>query len=317
MKKTTNKVVLIGSGQVGLGFIWSAINQGVAAEYAIIDLDEGSAKGNKFDLEDAQGNLPHNFTVEAGGYDLVKNADVVVITAGRAQQPGETRLDLIGSNAKIMSSIGKQVKANGFDGITVIASNPVDILATIYMEATGFVPNKVISSGCTLDSARLRNELSQIFGVTPADITAYTLGEHGDSSISTFEFGSIKGIPMKPMYKEKNLTEEKLALLHENVWKRAYKIIEGKKFTNFGVGAALANITKAIINNELKIMPVGTFLNGEYGELGVHASVPCLIGANGIEKTYEIPLSDKELKGFKNSVKVLKENLKVAHNALK
>lgn len=316
MRKTTNKIVLIGSGQVGVGFLWSAISQGLASEYSIIDLNEGVAKGNVYDFQDAIATQTWDYKVEAASYESVKDADLVVITAGRPQKLGETRLEMVADNAKIMKNIAESVKSNGFKGVTVIASNPVDIMASIYKEVTGFDSKKVISSGCVLDSARLKNALSQIFGHNRKDIIAYVMGEHGDSSISTFENATIAGIPLKSSYEEKGLTKQKLDELHESVWKRAYKIIEGKGYTNFGIGSALCKISRSILRDEKLILPVGVFLTGEYNHTGVHASIPATVGAGGIIDTHEFPLSDKEKKDFDKSVSILKDNLKVALDAI-
>ena len=316
MKKTTNKIVLIGAGAVGTSFLYSALSQGIASEYGIIDINPDGAFGNKLDLEDAVPSLKHEAKITAGGYELVKDADLVVITAGRPQLPGEPRLDMVAGNAKIMKDIAIQVKSNGFDGVTVIASNPVDIMTTVYQEITGFDKNRVISSSCSLDTARLRIELAGIFNVWTKDITAFVLAEHGDSSISTFAHGSISGVPLNTLYEEKGLTKEKLAEIHEKVWKKAYEIISKKRATFYGVGAALADISRSILNDERKVFATGAFLSGEYGQEGVYAGVPSVIGKEGIVKTYEFPLSDEEKAQFIKSVEILKHALEVALEAI-
>jgi L-lactate dehydrogenase len=218
MKKTTNKVVLIGAGAVGTSFLYSAINQGIAEEYGIIDLFPAGAEGNKLDLEDAGAALPNPVKITHGGYEQVSDADVLVITAGRPQKEGETRLEMVEDNAKIMKDIADQVVASGFSGITVIASNPVDVLTTVYQEVTGFDKSKVISSSCSLDSSRLRIELAEALGVAPTSIGAFVLGEHGDSSVSTLEYGTINGIPFKNILTDElGMTKEDLEKMHERV----------------------------------------------------------------------------------------------------
>lgn len=317
MKKTSNKIVLVGSGAVGTSFLYSAISQGVAEEYGIIDINAEAAFGNKLDLEDAFGSLPFNANVESGGYELVKDADLVVITAGRPQKPGETRLEMVADNAKIMKSIAEQIKANGFDGITLIAANPVDVMTTVYQSVTGFDAKKVISSSCSLDTSRLRLELSKIFGIAPTEFGAFVLGEHGDSSVSTFEFGTINGIPMKQFYDEKDLTEEKLAEMHKTVYRKAYEIIDRKRATFYGIGAALADISRAILRDERRIFATGSLLAGEYGQEGVYAGVPSVIGKEGIIKTFEFPLSESEKASFVKSIETLKEATNTALEAIK
>ncbi len=316
--KTTNKIVLVGAGAVGTSFLYSAISQGIAESYGIIDIKPDGAEGNKLDLEDAFGSLPHGLTnIKAGGYELVSDADLVVITAGRPQLPGETRLEMVADNAKIMKGIADQIKANGFNGVTLIAANPVDVMTTVYQQVTGFDAKKVISSSCSLDTSRLRAELSKIFNISAAEFGAFVLGEHGDSSISTFEYGTIKGIPMKPLYSKYGLTEEKLEEIHTTVYKKAYEIINRKRATFYGIGAALAELSKAILRDERRVFATGALLSGEYGQEGVYAGVPCVLGAEGIVETIEFPLSEKEREGFAKSIATLKEATAQALEAIK
>lgn len=317
MKKTSNKVVLVGSGAVGTSFLYSAISQRLAEEYGIIDINSEVAFGNKLDLEDSFASLPFNADVQSGSYELVKDADLVIITAGRPQKPGETRLEMVADNAKIMKSIAEQIKANGFDGVTLIAANPVDVMTTVYQKVTGFDPKKVISSSCSLDTSRLRLELSKVFDIAPTEFGAFVIGEHGDSSVSTFEFGTINGIPMKEMYAKKGLTEEKLAEMHKTVYRKAYEIIDRKRATFYGIGSALADISRSILRNERRIFATGALLSGEYGQEGVYAGVPSIIGKDGIVSTFEFPLSDSELNQFKKSINTLKEATKIALEAIK
>lgn len=316
MKKTSNKIVLVGSGAVGTSFLFSAISQGIAEEYGIIDINSEVSKGNELDLEDAIASLPSNSSVISGGYELVKNADLVVITAGRPQLPGETRLDMVADNAKIMKSIAYSIKKNGFNGITLIASNPVDVMTTVYQQVTGFSPEKVISSSCSLDTARLRLELSKIFNIAPTEFGVFVLGEHGDSSVSTLAYGTINGIPMKNIYSEYGLDDAKLSELHETVYKKAYEIINRKRATFYGIGSALAEISKSILRDERKVYATGALLSGEYGQEGVYAGIPSVIGKNGIEKTFEFPLSEQEKNQFIKSVKTLKDATKKALKAI-
>jgi len=316
MKKTTNKIVLIGSGAVGTSFLYSALSQGIAQEYGIIDINPDSAFGNKLDLEDAVPSLKYEAKITSGGYELVKDADLVIITAGRPQLEGETRLDMVAGNAKIMKNIANEVKASGFDGVTVIAANPVDVMTTVYQKITGFDANKVISSSCSLDTARLRIELANIFNVSTKDITAFVLGEHGDSSISTFTNGSISGVPLADLYEKHGLNKEKLAEIHEKVWKKAYEIISKKRATFYGIGAALADISSAILNDEKKVFATGALLSGEYGQEGVYAGVPSVLGKEGIIKTYEFPLSEEEKAQFIKSIEILKHAWESALEAI-
>lgn len=317
MKKTTNKAVLIGAGMVGMSYMYASAMQGIAEEYGIIDLFPAAAEGNKLDLDDALAAISSPAKVTFGGYEQVSDADILVITAGRPQKPGETRLEMVADNAKIMKAIAEEVKANGFDGVTIIASNPVDVMTTVYQQATGFDPKKVISSSCSLDSSRLRVELANILEVAPTSINTFVLGEHGDSSVSAFTHGTVAGIPFMDYLEAKGVNAEKRAEIHKYVYRKAYEIIERKRATYYGIGAALAELTKAVLRDERKVFATGALLSGEYGQEGVYAGVPSVLGRDGIIETYEFPLSEEERAQFVKSVETLKEATNVALEAIK
>jgi len=312
------KIVLIGSGAVGTSFVYSAINQGLAQEYGIIDIAKEVAVGHAMDLEDA---LPvvHRpaRAVYTGDYDIVRDADVLVITAGRPQKDGESRLRMIEDNVKVMANIAGQVKEQGFNGITVIASNPVDIMTYAYQRATGFDPARVLSSSCTLDTSRLKLEMSKSFSVSPHSIGAFVVGEHGDSSVSTFANATIHGIPItEKMYQDVGLDAEARKAMHTRIYRKAYEIISRKRATYYGIGATLAEVVRSIIRDEKLVLATGALLQGEYGHRDVYAGVPCVVGAKGIERTYEFPLSDEEKAQFDQSVTILKENADRAMDAV-
>ncbi len=308
MKNTTNKVVLIGAGFVGMSFLYAATNQNLAKYYGIIDINEEVAYGQKLDLEDGRGTTATDYIVENGGYELVKDADLLVITAGRPQKPGETRLAMVEDNVKIMKSIADQVKANGFEGVTIVASNPVDVMTTVFQQVTGFEPSKVISASCALDTSRLKLELSKLIeDAAPRDFGIYVMGEHGDSSVSTFSVATLNGVKLSTLYDKYGLTEEKLAKVHETVWKKAYEIIDRKRATYYGIGMNLTDIARAILRDEKRVFATGALLSGEYGMEGTYAGIPCLIGKEGIIRTFELDLSEKEKKQFIESVSTLKE----------
>ncbi|KAJ3634439.1 hypothetical protein Zmor_019081 [Zophobas morio] len=186
MKNNGRKVVLVGCGAVGTSFLYSAINQQLAQHYVLIDVFKNAAEGNTIDLADTMAVLGDNsFTsIKAGDYSDCKDADVVVITAGRPQKEGETRLAMVADNAKIMKDIAEQIKKSGFKGVTIIASNPVDVLTAVYQEVTGFDAHSVVGSGTTLDSARLRRLVAEKLNVAPQAVNAFLVGEHGDSSVA-------------------------------------------------------------------------------------------------------------------------------------
>ncbi len=317
MKKTTNKVVLIGAGAVGTSFLYSAMNQGIAQEFGIIDINKEGAIGNELDLEDSFSTIdPSINNVKAGGYELVSDADVLVITAGRPQKPGETRIDMVKDNAIIMKNIALEVVKNGFKGVTIIASNPVDIMTSVYQEVTGYEATKVISSGTSLDTARLLIELSKRLNIEPKSIQAYVLGEHGDSSVSTFAHAKIGGVDAQSFFEAAGIDEAKQAEIHEVVWKKAYEIINRKRATFYGIGASLANITRAILNDQNTIIAVGAKLTGQYGLEGIYFGTPCVINSKGIAKILEYPVSDNEKKALDDSSMAIKAAVKTALEAI-
>ncbi|MFV0473051.1 MAG: L-lactate dehydrogenase [Pikeienuella sp.] len=305
--KDKKNIVLIGAGAVGTSFLYSAINQKLAHKYGIIDLNTEVAIGNKLDLEDAIATLDYKADIETGGYELVKDADILVITAGRPQKEGESRLDMVKDNTLIIKSIAKQVKENGFNGITIMVSNPVDICATVYQRETGFDASKVISSSCALDTSRLKIDLSHRLNIHHKLFNIYVLGEHGDSSVPTYTFASVDGKPLMNIFEEQNISKDDIDEITNSVHNKAYEIINKKKATFYGIGAKIAEICDVIINNRTKVMAVGTLLKGEYGQEGVYAAVPCQLDGSGFVKTIEFPLSEEELKKFTKSIEVLKE----------
>ncbi len=313
MENTTNKVVVIGAGYVGTSFLYAAINQNLAKYYGIIDLKSEFAHGQKLDLEDGRGSIESDYIVEDGGYELLKDADLLIIAAGGGPlKPGGTRHDLLEGTVKIMKSIAVQVKASGFKGITIIASAPLEAASIIYQHITGIEPNKVISASCVLDSSRLKIELSKLIeNAAPKDFDVYIMGEHGDSSVAAFSAATLKGVKLSTLYEEYGLTEEKLAKVHETVWKKAYEIFNRKGLTSYGIGMVLVDIACSVLRDEKRVFATGALLSGEYGIAGTYAAIPCLIGKEGIIRTFELDLSEKEKAKFIKSISILKElNLK-------
>lgn len=311
------KIILIGQGAVGASFLYAAINRGIAQNYGIIDLNEKGVEGNVLDFEDGIAASDYPFNVFKATYDDCKDADIIVITAGRPQLPGETRLNMVEGNAKIMKNIANEVKKSGFNGLTVIASNPVDILTFVYQQITGFPKNKVIGSGTSLDSSRLTREISKRINVAPQSIQAYVMGEHGDSSISAFSVATVGGVPLSYFENKGRINKEEYPKIHESVWKKAYEIIDRKGATFYGIGLNLANICENILRNSKKIIALGAFLEGQYNNSGIYTGVPAVIGINGIEEIIEFKLSPEEQEQFNKSVQQLKDVVEIAKKAIK
>lgn len=304
MKST--KIILIGAGNVGTSFLYSAINQGLASEYGIIDLSPEFAHGQALDLEDATPSVVRPYRIYQADYKDAADADFVVITAGRPQKPGETRLELVKDNIKIISEIAQKIKESGFKGITVIASNPVDIITRAYRDVSGFSDAKVIGSGTVLDTARLQVEIAKRAGVAPESVHAYVMGEHGDSSFVAYSNIQIAGECICGFSAQTGIHADNYEQeLEYPISRKAYEIINRKRATYYGIGAALANIVKNVVNDTKKILVVGANLRGQYGFSGVNVGVPVVLGRNGIEKIVQITLNDKEKAKFTKSVEII------------
>ena len=304
--KNHQKVILVGDGAVGSAFAYSMVNQGLAEEFGIIDVVKERTEGDALDLEDAQVfTAPKN--IYSADYADCKDADVVVITAGAAQKPGETRLDLVNKNLKIFSMIIKPIVDSGFDGIFVIAANPVDILTYATWKFSGFPKEKVIGSGTSLDTSRLRVALAKKFNVDPRNVDAYIMGEHGDSEFAAFDEATIGGKPLKSIAKEHGISDDDLATIEDQTRKKAYEIINRKGATYYGIATCLMRITKAILRDENAVLPVGAALDGEYGLNDIFIGTPAIINANGLAGVIEVPLSAKEQDAMAKSAETLKK----------
>lgn len=305
MKKFGKKVVLVGDGSVGSSYAFAMVTQGIADEFVIIDIAKDKVNADVQDLNHGALHSDSPVVVKAGEYSDCKDADLVVITAGAPQKPGETRLQLVEKNTKIMHSIVTSIMDSGFDGYFLIAANPVDILTRYVKELTALPAERVIGSGTVLDSARLRYLISNELNVAPASVHAAIIGEHGDSELAVWSKANIAGISVFDTLKEQTGSEAKAQEIYEKTRDAAYEIIQAKGSTYYGIALALLRISKALLNNENTILTVSSQLNGEYGFKDVYIGVPTLINENGASKIYETPLSDHEKELFKQSVEAL------------
>lgn len=310
VKEKVNRVVVVGTGAVGCSYAYSLVNQGVVEELVLIDVNELKAEGEAMDLNHGLPFAPASIKVWSGTYKDCNHADLVVITAGLAQKPGETRLQLLEKNTRIFKQIVKSVMENGFDGIFLVATNPVDILAYVTWKESGLPTSKVIGSGTVLDTARLRFSLGQYFNVDTRNVHAAIIGEHGDTELPVWSHASI-GIEQLTTIIEKrsDVKKEHLDEIFKNVRDAAYHIIERKGATYYGIGMSLVRITKAILNNENSILTVSTYLDGQYGQRDVYIGVPTVINRSGIREIVEIDLDETEMKQFAHSATVLRETM--------
>lgn len=310
----SNKVVLIGDGAVGSSYAFALVAQGVADELVIIDLAEEKVKGDVMDLNHAAPYGGSPIKIKAGSYKDCDNADIVVITAGAAQKPGETRLDLIEKNTKIFKNIVSEVMNSGFDGIFLVATNPVDVLTYVTREVSGLPKEKVIGSGTILDTARFKYELAEEFGVSDRSVDGQIIGEHGDSELAVWSQANIAGQPLYQLLKDDPERQHRIEEIFVNTRDAAYDIIQAKGATYYGIAMGLVHITKAILNNQNLVLTVSSYLEGEYDQKGVYVGVPTKINRQGAVKVFEIPLSEEEEKLFNNSVNILKEmQNKISH----
>ena len=306
---SNRKVVLVGAGFVGMSFAYSLLNQGGVDELVLIDVNKDKIIGEEMDLSHGLPYAPHKMVIKAGDYDECKNANIVVITAGLAQKPGQSRLELAVENAKIMKSITENVMKNGFKGVFIIASNPVDLMSYVVAEVSGLPKSRVIGSGTVLDTARLRYLIAEYIGVSAKNIHAYILGEHGDSSLVPWEHCYVGCKKITDIMKEKKHPMENLQRIHDYVWQAAYDIIEKKKATYYGIGMALNRLVRAVLDDENSILTVSTYQNNEYGQKGMYIGVPAIINKNGVKEILELKLNEEDQKKFNHSCEIMKENI--------
>lgn len=316
MSKTQNhqKVMLVGDGAVGSSYAYAMALQGIAEEFGIIDVVKERTEGDALDLIDATG-YTYPKKIYSAEYSDCKDADLVVITAGAPQKPGETRLDLVNKNLRILSTIVKPVVDSGFQGIFLVAANPVDILTYATWKFSGFPKERVLGSGTSLDTARLRVAMADLTGIKdPRSMHAYIMGEHGDSEFAAYSSASIGSLPFLDWAKEHDVSKETLDKIEDDVRNKAYEIINKKGATFYGVAAALARISKAILRDEDTVLPVSAYMDGQYGINDVYIGTPAVVCADGIKQVIEVPLNEEEQTKMTESAKTLK---KVLNDGLK
>lgn len=305
------KVVLVGTGFVGMSMAYAIVNQGIGVnELVLIDVLKDKAIGEAMDLSDGIPCSPSHMVVKSGEYSECKDADIVVITAGLSQKPGQTRLELSTANAKIMKDITEQVVASGFNGIFLVASNPVDLMTKVVQEVSKFPTRKVIGSGTALDTARLRFLVGEYLNVSNKNVHAYIMGEHGDSSFVPWDHAYVGCKKVQDILKDakKDLTD--LDKIYVEVRDAAYEIIEKKKATYYGIGLGLTKIVKTILNDTNEILTVSAYLNGEYGHKDIYIGVPAIINSNGARELLELELNENDQKRLDDSCEILSENMK-------
>ena len=306
------KIIVVGNGAVGSSYTFALVTQDIAQEIGIIDINVAKAEGDALDLSHALA-FTSPKKIYAATYADCSDADIVVITAGAAQKPGETRLDLVNKNLKIFKNIVEEIVASGFNGIFLVASNPVDILTYATWKFSGFPQHKVIGSGTSLDSARFRQTIAELIGVDARNVHGYILGEHGDTEFPVWSHANIAGLQIYEWVKKHpEVDEEELVNIFFKVRDAAYTIIEKKGATFYGIAVSLARITKAILNNENAVLPLAVYLDGQYGLNDIYIGAPAVINRQGIQSVIEISLSEKKKEKYHYSADKLREVMDAA-----
>ena len=308
------KISIIGAGNVGSSFAFALMISGIAREIVIVDRNAIKGEGECMDLNHGM-SFTHPATIYSAGYEGCIDSDIVVITAGARQKPGQTRLDLVQSNVNIFKEIIPNLIKYAKDAIILVVTNPVDILTYVILKISGLPVNKVIGSGTTLDTSRFRYLISDHCKVDPRNVHAYIIGEHGDTELPVWSNASIGGMKIEkfcPTCRNScNCDHEKeLDKLFEEVKNAAYRIIEAKGATYYAIAMALVRICEVILRDENSVLPVSTLIKDYYGVDEVCLSLPSIVNSNGVEQILRIELSAKEQAQFKHSAETLKAIIK-------
>ncbi|MEI0548962.1 L-lactate dehydrogenase [Brachyspira intermedia] len=309
------KAVLIGAGHVGSHAGYALAAQGLVEEIIYIDIDEKKAFSQALDIFDATVYLPHRVEVKSGTYKDIDDADIMVVCAGPLPNINQTRMDTLGATVEVMKDVTSKIKNTKFSGIIINISNPADVITHYLQNKLNYDPKRIISTSTTLDSARLRRAISEAINVDQKSIYAYALGEHGESQMVPWSAVTIAGKPLFELMKEKDkYSKLDLKELAYKGRRGGWDVLEGKGSTEFGIGTALAEVARAVLCDEHRVLPVSVYLNGEYGQNDVYASVPAVLGRNGVEEIIELKMNDEEKKLFDESCSVMKKNYELALN---
>ena len=298
----SNKVMIVGTGNVGAAIAYSLVNQRTAVnELVLTDIDNADAEGEAMDLRDALAVSPSFLKIKAGTYRDAKNCDIVVITAGANQKPGETRLDLLNKNSKIVRPMIREIMRNGFHGIFLIVTNPMDVLTYLTWKYSGLPSDHIIGSGNVLDSARLRLKISEKLNVIPKSIHAYQVGEHGDSEFALWSSANISGQPLASL-----LSKNSRAEIEDYARNEAYEIIKRKGATFYGIGVCVTHIIQAILNDERRVLPVSS-----YDDINnLFTGFPTIVGRRGALRRLDLEMTEEEGIKYQKSVNALKAAIK-------
>jgi len=312
MESLKPKIAIIGAGNVGSTFAYSLMISGLAREIVLIDKNELLAKGECMDLNHGV-SFSHPTKIYAAGFESCEDADIVVITAGANQKPGQTRTDLVQANVAIFKDIIPAISKHAGNAILLVVTNPVDILTYVTLKLSGLSPDRVIGSGTVLDTARLKYMISDYCKVDANNIHAYIIGEHGDTELPVWSNATIGGMAIDTYcsdYAGLGNAKKDLAEIFVKVKNAAYQIIQAKGATNYSIALALVKITRSILRNENSIMPVSTLITDYCGISDVCISIPSVVNIKGVEYYLKLDLSDQEQALFQHSANTLKNIIK-------
>lgn len=300
--KDITRIAVVGAGWVGISFAYQLSTAALCEELVLIDSNHAKAEGEAMDLNHGISFAPSPVRIWAGDYSDCRDADIVVITAGAAQKLGQTQMDLAEQNATVVRDVTNQVMASGFDGILVVATNPVNVMAHVAWKASGLPKRRVIGSGTVLDTARLRYKVGEYFDLSPRNCHVYYMGEHGAGGFVAWNNARIYGKSIEQLLEENNqYSQADLDDIYQRVRDAANQIIEYKSAAYYAIGLGLLRIVRAIVRNENSVVTIGAHLDGEYGASGLHIGVPALIDRTGIRQIIEIDLTDAEQQQFNES----------------
>ena len=309
INKKTNKISIIGAGFVGSASAYALMIQSLASEIVIVDINKEKAEGEAMDLAHGA-SFVKSVNVTSGDYADTANSDIVVITAGVGQKPGETRLDLINKNVGVFNQIIPQIVKYSPNSILLVVSNPVDILTHIAYKISGFPKERVIGSGTVLDTARLKYMLGEHLEIAPQDVNTYIVGEHGDSEIVAWSLTDIAGMPVDKYCESHEKCDTTMRIeIPEKVKHAAYEIINRKGYTNYAIGLSVARIVEAILRDENSILPLSSLFEGQYGISDVHLAIPTIVNRGGGRRIIEMPLNASEQAKLKESGELLKSHI--------
>ena len=307
------KVAVIGTGFVGSSSAFALMQSGLFSEMVLVDVMKEKAEGEAMDINHGAA-LCNPMNIYAGDYADIKDAAIIVLTAGTNQKPGETRLDLLKKNISIHSSIMAEIRKQNCEGILIVVANPVDVLTLYAQKYSGMPENRVFGSGTVLDTARLRYLIGNRLDVDARSVHAYVIGEHGDSEIVTWSNANVSGVPLSDFFALRGMQgigdlEASQKDIADDVKNAAYKIIEKKHATYYGIAASVVRLCRAVLKDEKCVLPISTCLHGEYGISEVSLSVPAIVGRNGIEELVPVLLSEQERDDLLKSANILKKSL--------